>query len=250
MNKHLIIANWKSNGSSERIIAWCHTLVKKFSPYAERHLCICPPYIYLHQFHTRLISALPNDFPLSLGAQDISAYPPGAHTGEINGAMLKENGCRYVLVGHSERRNLFNESTAILIQKMQQASENQLRPVFCLGESRNQYEAGQTGSIIKEQLNPVLDVLNNELCHNLVIAYEPVWAIGTGLAASPQYADDMHALIKEELAGVRGKVLKVLYGGSINAENAYSFLAMPNIEGLLVGGASLDARNILKIYES
>ena len=236
MKDHLIIANWKNNASRDGVEKWCRHIAQHFSSYQERRLCVCPPLPYLQQFRS-------HNLPLSLGAQDISAYPQGAYTGEVSGDMLKENGCEYVLTGHSERRTLLKESEELLAQKLKQATAHRLVPVFCVGETHKQYQAGETKSIIKKQLQSVMDMQNST---DMVIAYEPVWAIGTGLAASPEYADEMHSFIKQELPdGTR-----VLYGGSINAKNAQAFLAMRNSGGLLVGGASLDADSILKIYRS
>ena len=223
MSKQLIIANWKSNGKNEEISIWCNHFVKNFSPYEERRFCICPPYIYTGQFHSQLIAAAPPNFPLSLGAQNISAYPQGAYTGEISGSMLRDNNCEYVLIGHSERRVLLNESAKDFAQKMKQAIDADLKIVFCVGENHNEYKTRQSSSIIKKQLRPVSDLLKKELCYNLVIAYEPVWAIGTGLAAKPDYADKMHSIIREELARYRQCTLRVVYGGSINMGKCLQF---------------------------
>lgn len=231
MSETLIVANWKSNGSYDENLSWCQELKEHWEAQPNRKLCVCPPFPYLNQLE---------GLPIELGAQDISAYPPGAYTGEISASMLKDNGCQYVLIGHSERRTLFSESDELLAKKVAQAIKNKLKPIFCVGESHNHYQAKQTKSIIKQQLEPIMT------SQNIIIAYEPVWAIGTGLAASPVYADSVHSFIKEILPSKP----QVLYGGSINTQNAQDFLQQPNIEGLLVGGASLNVQSILSIYKS
>lgn len=235
MNEKLIVANWKSNGSRSANENWCRELKAHLAAQADRTLCVCPPFPYLDQLRSYNLA-------IQLGAQDISAYPPGAHTGEVNAAMLRDMGCQYALIGHSERRGLLNESAELLGKKLAQAIGAELKPIFCVGESHTQYQAGQTNSIIKQQLEPIIKVKSQ----NFIIAYEPVWAIGTGLAATPEYANSVHSFIKKTLGGAT----QVLYGGSINAQNAHSFLACAHIAGLLVGGASLDAKSILSIYQS
>ena len=235
MNEQLIVANWKSNGSHDENLNWCQRLKEHWQAQPNRKLCVCAPFPYLNQLRSYSL-------PIELGAQDISAFPPGAYTGEVSAAMLKDNGCQYVLIGHSERRTLFSESDELLTKKLAEATKNKISPIFCVGESHDHYQTGQTKSIIEQQLEPIMKTPGQ----NIIIAYEPVWAIGTGLAASPSYADSVHSFIKETL----DSATQVLYGGSINTQNSRDFLQQTNIGGLLVGGASLNAQNILSIYRS
>lgn len=227
------------------ITAWCQEIRAHLNPRPDVELAICPPFIYLplvRQLLNELLSANPT---ISLAAQNLSPYPPGAYTGEIPAAMLKEAGCRYVLVGHSERRGLFGETSNLFHAKLEQALDQGLRPVFCLGETQEEREANQTTHIINEQLKPAMHFFDDHQSDKQypLIAYEPVWAIGTGLAASPQQAAAAHLTIREKVPSVR-----ILYGGSVNAGNATSFTTQTGIDGLLIGGASLDAKQIVTIY--
>ena len=253
MDDYLIIANWKSHGNLAAVTKWCETIKSEISPAGQREFCICPPFVLLAKFVAEMGSLLHNHSFVSLGGQNISSYGEGAYTGEINGAMLKDMGCRYVIIGHSERRAMFNEKTKDLSSKLASCLANGLIPVFCIGENKKEREADKTKSLIKKQLAPIIDVIgqNTENGCELVVAYEPVWAIGTGQAASAKVAEETHGFIKQTLDNAALNMtnnIRILYGGSVKPDNAKDFLSMPSIDGLLVGGASLDAESILKIY--
>ena len=187
---------------------------------------------------------------LQLGAQDTFCEKKGAYTGEVAAAMLKEVGCQYVLVGHSERRTLFLESDALVAKKFKAAYDAGLSPVLCVGETRAEREAGDTLVVIQRQLDAVFDIVELACFNSAIIAYEPVWAIGTGLTATPQQAEEVHAAIRARIAAKDEQLaleIRLLYGGSVNAANASSLFSQPNIDGGLVGGASLDPQAFFDI---
>jgi triosephosphate isomerase len=183
-----------------------------------------------------------------LGAQDVSAHASGAYTGELSAAMLKDFGCRYAIVGHSERRQYHGETDAVVAAKAQQALAHGITPIVCLGETLEQREAGQTFEVVKRQLAAVIHI-NGHCISEIVVAYEPVWAIGTGKTASIEQAQEVHARLREQLkaASAQAERIKILYGGSMNAGNAAGLLAQPDIDGGLIGGASLKAADFLAI---
>lgn len=204
-------------------------------------LAVCVPHPYLAQAQQLLAQT-----PITLGAQNMSAQTQGAFTGEVSAAMLQEFGCGWVLVGHSERRALYGESNIDVFEKTQAALQAGITPVVCVGETESDQAAGQTQSVILQQLQSVLE-LDSALLARIVIAYEPVWAIGTGKSASPEQAQEVHAYIRELLKQRQAASVPVLYGGSVNAANAAKLFAMPDIDGALVGGASLKAADFLSI---
>lgn len=245
----IVAANWKMHGSRDTISGLLQTLQQRLSNIkAEVETIIFPPFVYLP-----LVIELLADSSIRIGAQNLSEYPKGAYTGEIAGSMLTDVGCQYVLVGHSERRILFAENDEVVAQKFVAAQQNRLTPMLCIGETLEQREAGQTETIITGQLQQVLNVVGIEAFANAVVAYEPVWAIGTGKTATPEQAQAVHKAIRSFLAtqdAAIAKGLPILYGGSVKAKNAATLAAMPDIDGALVGGASLDANEFAQIIEA
>lgn len=204
-------------------------------------LAVCVPFPYLAQASVALAGS-----PISWGAQDVSVQAQGAFTGEVSAAMLVDFGCTWVLAGHSERRTLHGETDQQAADKAQAALAAGLVPVVCVGETLAEHKAGQTHAVIARQLAPVLAHGAASLA-KMVVAYEPIWAIGTGLSATPEQAQDVHAFIRASLAGAGAQQVQILYGGSVKASNAASLFAMNDIDGALVGGASLVAQEFLRI---
>jgi triosephosphate isomerase len=209
---------------------------------------VCPAYVFIPQAAEQLKGS-----PILLGAQNVADQEAGAFTGEVSAAMLKEFGCRLAIVGHSERRLLYRETDALVAARYQKAIEHGLCPILCIGETLEQREAGRTFEVVDAQLNAVLSQAGLESLTRAVIAYEPVWAIGTGHTATPQQAQEVHDYIRQKLAIQDRKVaeqVRILYGGSVNAENAKALFAMPDIDGGLIGGASLKADSFLRIVQA
>ena len=245
MKKKLIAGNWKMNGS----LAGNETLVKGLlaglgSPACQVALCV--PSVYLAQ-----MQALLSGSAIDLAAQDVSQHEAGAYTGEISGAMLNEFGVRYLLVGHSERRQYHFETDAVVAAKAQRALACGLTPIVCVGETLAERESGKTEEVVKRQLAAVIHT-NGHCISEIVVAYEPVWAIGTGKTASVEQAQQVHAVLRAQLKAATPQAdrIHILYGGSMNAANAAQLLAQPDIDGGLVGGASLKAADFLSIIAS
>jgi len=206
---------------------------------------VCPPFVYLWETARLLKSS-----SIALGAQSVCAEALGAFTGEVSAGMLKDVGCKYVLVGHSERRAIYKEDDALVARKFLAAQSQGLIPVLCVGETLEERERGQTMQVVSRQLAAVLDLAGASALRTAVIAYEPVWAIGTGKNATPAQAQEVHAYIRTAIAGRDAKIaadVRILYGGSVKAANAHELFAMPDVDGGLVGGASLKADEFLKI---
>lgn len=239
--QRLVIGNWKMNGSLAGNASLLGALRAGVAAARECTVAVCVPFPYLAQTQAALSGS-----PISWGAQDVSVHASGAYTGEVSAAMLNDFACRWVLVGHSERRTLHGETDELVARKAAFALEAGLTPVVCIGETLQQQEAGETAQVIQRQLAPVL-ALGVQSVARMVIAYEPVWAIGTGLTASPEQAQDVHALIRRSLVELGAGDVQVLYGGSVKAANAASLFAMPDIDGALVGGAALQAEEFLNI---
>jgi triosephosphate isomerase len=242
--KKLIVGNWKMNGSLAANQALVQAMLDGLAgqaPVAE--LALCAPAPYLAQLQSLLAGS-----PIAWGAQDVSAQAQGAFTGEVSAAMLKDFGCRYALVGHSERRQYHGETDAAVAAKAQRALAAGITPIVCVGETLTEREAGQTEAVVKRQLAAVIHAVAH-CTSEIVVAYEPVWAIGTGLTATPDQAQAVHAVLRAQIAAATqhpGRV-HILYGGSMNATNAASLLAQPDIDGGLIGGASLKAADFLQI---
>lgn len=242
--------NGSQSKTEELILALKKGLSAFLNPnHPECHVGVCPPYLYLQKAQ-QLIGQSPY---LSLGAQDLSAYSDGAYTGQISGNMLHELGCRYVIVGHSERRHYCAESNTLVADKFFAAKNAGLIPILCLGETLSEREANQTETVIATQLSAVLEREGVTGFENAVIAYEPVWAIGTGKTATPEMAQNVHVFIRKMLAkesqGIANSV-QILYGGSVKGSNAKALFSMADIDGGLVGGASLEAQDFLLICEA
>lgn len=234
----LVAGNWKMNGS----LAVNRALVDGLVAVPGVEMAVCVPYPYLAQLHDR-----PDG--IALGAQDVSEHGAGAYTGEVSAAMLAEFGCRYVIVGHSERRALFGDDDATVGRKALAAVQTGLVPIVCVGETLAERDAGQVMAVLGRQLGAVLDVLGRERFGVVVIAYEPVWAIGTGRSATATQIGEVHAGIRDWLGvrGVAGGAVRILYGGSVKADNAAEIFAVPNVDGGLIGGAALIAREFMAI---
>ena len=242
MRKKLIAGNWKMNGS----LALNATLLEDLRSKAHFtcELAVCVPAIYLAQTQAALAGS-----SIAWGAQDVSEHDSGAYTGEISTVMLRDFACRYVIVGHSERRTYHQESDEVVAAKAAQTLKSGLIPIVCVGETLQEREQGQTDAVVMRQLQPVIDALASWL-PEIVIAYEPVWAIGTGKTATPDMAQQVHAHIRATLARVNANAantIRILYGGSMKPDNAKELLAMADIDGGLIGGASLKAVDFLAI---
>jgi triosephosphate isomerase len=245
MRKPLVAGNWKMFGSRAENAQLLDTLLDLLKPGAKAEVLVCPPFVYLWETGRIL-----NGSDVALGAQSICAEAQGAFTGEVSGAMLRDVGCSYVLVGHSERRQIFGESDALVARKFVAAQAQGLVPVLCVGETLEEREAGRTTEVVARQLDAVLAVSGVNSFERAVIAYEPVWAIGTGRTASPEQAQEVHAMIRARVAALDGTIaasVRVLYGGSVKASNARELFAMADIDGGLVGGASLKAEEFAQI---
>jgi triosephosphate isomerase len=243
--RHKIVAgNWKMHGSRAENAALLEAIVGAVTD--ERVSCVvCPPYVYL-QDAWRLL----RDSAVALGAQDVCAEAVGAYTGEVSAAMLQDVGCRYTLVGHSERRALYGDSNALVARKFVAALSRELIPILCVGEQLAEREAGRTQEVVGAQLDAVLQLAGVQSLGGAVVACEPVWAIGTGRTATPEQAQEVHDFIRQRVATEDAKIaggLRVLYGGSVKAGNARAIFAMPDVDGGLIGGASLKADEFLAI---
>ncbi len=237
----LVLGNWKMHGNLADNTKLLNALLAAPRAATTTQMGVCVPFPYLAQTALALSGS-----SIAWGAQDISVHAQGAYTGEVSGGMLKDFSCHYVLVGHSERRAMHAESDQLVSDKARAALTAGLTPVVCVGESLAERDAGQAVSVITRQLAPVL-ALGSEAVLKMVIAYEPVWAIGTGRTATPEQAQEVHAAIRAALKGVGAEQVQILYGGSVKAANAASLFAMPDIDGALVGGASLVAEDFLAI---
>lgn len=247
MRQPFVAGNWKMNGSRESAGRLLENLVRNLSPGA-REVAVCPPFVYLSDAMRILKGA-----EIALGAQTVSEEESGAFTGEVAASMLQDFDCRYVIVGHSERRALFGETDEVVARKFMAAVRVGLRPIFCVGETLEQREQGVTEEVIGRQLDAVLEVAGVHAFKESVVAYEPVWAIGTGQTASPEQAQAVHAMIRGRVSAADDIIaagLRIVYGGSVKAANAAELFAMPDIDGGLIGGASLDADSFLSICQS
>ncbi|HIW07231.1 MAG TPA: triose-phosphate isomerase [Candidatus Ignatzschineria merdigallinarum] len=242
--KRFVAGNWKMNGSLAQNRDLLNALIETVKN-AESDVVVFPPAIYIQQ-----VATMVEGTNIKVGVQNISPEAKGAFTGEISLSMVNDFGCDYVLIGHSERRTLYGETNEDVAKKMQAVVDAKLTPVICVGETLEERESGRTEAVIKEQLTSVIDAIGIDAFNNAVIAYEPVWAIGTGKTATPEEADQVHDFIHCTLKVYDDNIsdlVRVVYGGSVNASNVDSLFAKQNIDGALVGGASLEAEGFTKI---
>jgi triosephosphate isomerase len=239
MRQPLILGNWKMNGCFDSNQALLQDLATGWKGNAQ--VGVCPPALYIPQALQLL-----GETAIAVGSQDVSQYGSGAYTGELAAPMLAEAGCRYALVGHSERRQYHGETDADVAEKVAAALASKVTPVLCVGESLEQREAGDALAVIAEQLAAVLAKIGEPAFKDVVVAYEPVWAIGTGKTATPAQAQEVHQFIRESL-GETGVSVQILYGGSVKADNALELFGQADIDGALVGGASLKSEDFLAI---
>ncbi|MFT7773483.1 triose-phosphate isomerase [Roseateles sp.] len=233
MRKKLVVGNWKMHGSraaNAQLLAG----LKEAGPW-NADVAVCVPFPYIAETALALTGTA-----IAYGSQDCSAHEQGAYTGEVSSAMLQDIGCRYAIVGHSERRAYHGETDQLVADKAKAALAHGVTPIVCVGETRAEREAGQTEVVVKRQLAAVIHTLGH-CCGEMVVAYEPVWAIGTGLTATPEQAQAVHAVLRAQLQAAtdRASTMRILYGGSVKADNAVQLFAQPDIDGGLIGGASL-----------
>jgi len=247
MRKALVIGNWKMNGALKANEALLQAISsgRDDTALAAVDMAVCPPFVYLAQVHSLLAGS-----KVELGAQNVCADTAGAFTGEVSAGMLREFACRWVIVGHSERRSLYGEADAEVSRKVERVLSEGMTPVVCVGETLEEREAGRALQRVCEQLDAAIKMLSNQQAAEIVVAYEPVWAIGTGLTASPEQAQEVHRKLREQLRERSlelGEKVRILYGGSVNSANADALFAQPDIDGGLIGGASLKAEDFLAI---
>lgn len=234
----LVAGNWKMNGSRESNRALLEALVSGIAGLAGVDCTVCVPYPYLGEVAAQLRGTA-----LSWGAQNVSEHARGAYTGEVSASMLVEFGCRHVIVGHSERRQLYGETDGAVAAKFAAALDAKLVPILCVGETLEERDAGRTEKVVARQLDEVLTTTGIEAFSGAAVAYEPVWAIGTGRTATPEQAQAVHGFIRKRIF----QGTPILYGGSVKPDNAAAIFAMPDVDGGLIGGASLAARDFLAI---
>lgn len=240
----LVAGNWKMHGSLADNLALLNAIRAGLAG-MKAEAAVCVPYPYLAQAQSCLAGSA-----IAWGAQDVSEHSHGAYTGEVSAAMLKEFGCRYVLVGHSERRTFYGDTDALVAAKFVAAQKNGLIPILCVGETLAEREADITAQVVERQLSAVLDRCGVQAIADAIVAYEPVWAIGTGKTATPAQAQQVHAVIRSRLAAADSAIAegtRILYGGSVKANNAKELFSQPDIDGGLIGGASLVAAEFLAI---
>jgi triosephosphate isomerase len=245
MRRKLVAGNWKMNGSKASIKELLDGIKQGMGEISNADVCVCAPFVYLGEVGNQL-----NGTPVTWGAQNISEQASGAFTGEISASMLNDFNCSYVIIGHSERRTLYGEDDALVAKKFAAVRAAGMIPVLCVGETLEEREKGVTDDVVARQIDAVIEAEGIAAIGDAVIAYEPVWAIGTGKTATPEQAQEVHEFIRQRLAGHDSAVAektRILYGGSMNASNAEELLAKPDIDGGLIGGASLKADDFLTI---
>ena len=241
MRGKLVVGNWKMNGGLGDNAALLREITAGCVRESGRELAVCVPYPYLAQAQAALSKT-----PVAWGSQDASEHAAGAYTGEVSAAMLVEFGCRYAIVGHSERRRLFGDTDLVVAAKARAVLAGGMVPIVCVGETLAERDAGTTEAVVLRQLDAVLNAVGGDAAR-MVVAYEPVWAIGTGRTATPGQAQDVHATLRARLAGKGADNVLLLYGGSVKADNAQALFRMADIDGGLIGGASLVSTDFLAI---
>jgi triosephosphate isomerase len=245
MREPLVAGNWKMNGSRERVFELLKGIREGMSQVTDAEVAVCPPYVYIPEVQGQL-----HGTQISWGGQDLSIQEGGAYTGEVSGSMLTDFGCKYVIVGHSERRSYHAESDQQVAEKYQAALDAGLKPILCVGETLEEREQDATESVVARQLQAVIDHCGVKALGDGVIAYEPVWAIGTGKTATPEQAQQVHGYIRGMIAQQDSEVaekIQILYGGSMKPSNAAELISKPDIDGGLIGGAALKAADFLEI---
>ena len=245
MRRFLVAGNWKLNGTREANARLVGDIIAGLDDVGGTDVMVCPPFVYLTDVGQRISGT-----GVLLGGQDLATEAVGAFTGEVSAAMLRDVGCEYVIVGHSERRALYGETDQIVAAKHQAALQEGLIPILCIGESLEERQGGVTMDVVTRQLRAVLEVAGAASFATAIVAYEPVWAIGTGHTATPEQAQEVHAHIRAIVAAADARIangLRILYGGSVKGANARDLFAMEDIDGGLIGGASLDAAEFLEI---
>lgn len=250
MRKPLVAGNWKMNGTLESISPLVDGVKQGLSGMSNVEVSICPPFVYLAE-----VSDLIKGSSILLGSQNVSQEDEGAFTGEVSCKMLNDFDCHYVIIGHSERRSLYGESSELVAEKFIQVQKAGLTPILCLGELLEEREGGETEAVIGQQLRAVLEKVGADGFKQAVIAYEPVWAIGTGLTATPEQAQEVHNFIRDLVAEYESdrtvaEQVRILYGGSVKPDNAKEIFAMKDIDGGLIGGAALKAEDFLGICQA
>ncbi|HKY01425.1 MAG TPA: triose-phosphate isomerase [Burkholderiales bacterium] len=248
MRSKLVAGNWKMHGGLSQNRGLLNAIIAGTEGYTGADVAVCVPFPYLSQ-----VQSILEDTHVSWGAQNVSQHEKGAYTGEVSADMLTDFGCRYVIVGHSERRALYGEDSRTVALKFRAAQAAGLTPILCIGETLDQREASITQQVVAEQLDEVIELAGINALANCVLAYEPVWAIGTGKTATPEQAQDVHQFIRNRIAASAAEVaneLKILYGGSVKASNAGELFAMPDIDGGLIRGASLVADDFIVICQA
>lgn len=245
MRHPLVVGNWKMHGTRASARALVDGIRKGLGRLGEAEVVVCPPYVYLMAVAEAIAGTA-----IRLGAQNVSAEDPGAFTGEVAAPMLVDVGCRYVVVGHSERRTLYGETDAQVVAKYLRAQREGLVPIVCVGEQLAERDSGRTLAVVERQVEAIVSAGGAAALAAAVLAYEPIWAIGTGRTATPDQAQDVHAFIRGRIADHDSGVaqgVRILYGGSVKASNARALFAMPDIDGGLIGGASLEAGEFLAV---
>lgn len=245
MRRKLVAGNWKMHGALAQNIELLDALRGGMAAMASVDCAVCVPFPYLAQAQQKLSGS-----SVKWGAQDVHQLDKGAYTGEVSAAMLRDFGCSYVIVGHSERRAYYGESSHLVAEKFLAAQQAGMTPILCVGESLQERESGVTEAVVAEQLDALIKLAGVQVLANAVVAYEPVWAIGTGKTATSAQAQAVHTFIRQRVASHDGQIasgLCILYGGSVKANNAAELFAMPDIDGGLIGGASLVADEFLAI---
>ena len=247
----LVVANWKMHGSSGFVQNYVTQLLQGYQPRNEVSLAIAAPFIYIST-----IAGLLKQTTINIAGQDVSAYQTGAYTGDVAASMLCDLNCTHVILGHSERRLYFAENNDIILKKLRQVLKYKIKPILCIGETKEDFDSGQRESVIQQQLQIVLEQIDKDKTEitDIVIAYEPIWAIGTGLSATPEQAQLAHKFIRSFIShntdtGLARRIT-IVYGGSVKPDNAEALASQPDINGFLVGGASLDPQSLLAIYNS
>ncbi len=249
MRKPFIAGNWKMNTNSATAVALAAGVVNELQDVDTVDVAVCPPYVYLQSVAAALSAS-----NVALGAQDVYFEDNGAFTGEISCQMLKDCCCTYVILGHSERRHVLGETDELINKKLKAAIAGGLMPIFCVGELLEERDAGKTMDVVEGQIRKGLDGLCDERIQAIAIAYEPVWAIGTGRTATPEQAQEVHAMIRQLIATICDKsvadAMRIQYGGSAKPSNTAELMAQPDVDGLLVGGASLKAEDFSKMIKT